>query len=91
MGVGIGVRSKAVLRCIHTPLEIGRGAGLGWCPIEGKLSMREEFIPPFHILLHNHPKQGAQSPVGHFSLGMTSFVILEMSPHLLPQGKLKVT
>jgi len=57
--------------------------------------MGEVFIPSFYTLLHKHPKQGAQSSIGHFNLaiglGMTGCAKLEMSPHLPSQGKPKVT
>jgi len=72
----------------------GGSRSLVRCPIEGKLRMREEFIPPLDTLLHKGSKQRTQRPVCHLSLAidlvMACSAKLEVSPHLPPQSKPKV-
>jgi len=67
-------------------LKWGELSGLAWCPIEGKLRMGKELIPPCHTFLEKYPKQGTKTPVSDFGLavglGMESGAKLEVSPHL---------
>jgi len=82
------VRSRESLDSAHILLERGKARGLARSPIEGKLSMGEQLIPSFDVLLHEDPKESPQSPIGYLGLpiclGVASGAKLEVCAHLSP-------